>query len=45
MFQIAGYGLPISIHALREERDMSCAEDMLSVVEISIHALREERDS
>ena len=21
MFQIAGYGLPISIHALREERD------------------------
>ena len=34
---------PISIHALREERDLFTEKDIDSMI-ISIHALREERD-
>ena len=38
------YRCPISIHALREEGDLT-AEDALGELAISIHALREEGDS
>ena len=34
----------ISIHALREERDISATIDFTIASRISIHALREERD-
>ena len=34
----------ISIHALREERDLTFKFDCVTIALISIHALREERD-
>ena len=38
-------GITISIHALREERDLIIQDDITPDEPISIHALREERDS
>ena len=43
MFEFSG--LPISIHALREEGDLSRPFIPVTVLRISIHALREEGDS
>ena len=37
-------GVEISIHALREERDLFAAGAWKRKLDISIHALREERD-
>ena len=43
--KIAHLEFPISIHALREERDARCGAAGLLAGWISIHALREERDN
>ena len=40
----SSYDIRISIHALREEGDVSNIEDAKMLIDISIHALREEGD-